>query len=220
MVALEEQNRLFALIGEKLNTKIECFVIGGSAMLYYGAKQVTKDIDLVFLNEKDRNIVARILKELGFETRNAKILYFEKENIPVLLQRGDARFDLFSKKIVCFELSDSIIEKVKEVYEYGNLIIKVVSPEDIILLKCATERAGDRLDAAELIAKFNINWETIMSESIAQTKEGREIFPVFLYDFLCELKEDLKADIPNDVIKRVMKIGEKAMLQALKKKHR
>ena len=76
------------------------------------------------------------------------------------------------------------------------------------------------MDAAELIAKFNINWETIMSESIAQTKEGREIFPVFLYDFLCELKEDLKADIPNDVIKRVMKIGEKAMLQALKKKHR
>ena len=74
-------------------------------------------------------------------------------------------------------------------HEFGNLIIKTISPEDIISLKCATEREKDRNDAASLIEKFNIDWEVIIKESIHQTEkvccENRKWFSTVVY--LCVL---------------------------------
>ncbi len=66
MTTLKEQQELFTILGKYLKEKIECFVIGGSAMLYYGAKDVTKDIDIVFINEESREKIIKILKSLGF----------------------------------------------------------------------------------------------------------------------------------------------------------
>lgn len=114
------------------------------------------------------------------------------------------------------KVTDSIKGRVKEVHEFDNFIVKILSPEDIIMFKCATEREKDRDDALELIKKFNIDWEIIIDESISQTKIGGDIYPVFLFDFLSELKEELKADIPSDVIRKIRKIGEEIMLKKIK----
>ena len=105
--------------------------------------------------------------------------------------------------IITMKLTDSIKSRVKEVHEFDNFIIKTLSPEDIIMFKCATEREKDRDDALEIIKKFNINWNIIIEESIAQTKIGGDVYPVYLYYFLLELKEDLKADMPMEVIKKI-----------------
>lgn len=219
MIDLTRQNELFISIGRKLKRKIEGYLIGGSAMMYYGIKETTKDIDLVFLNKDDRNNVLNVLYDLGFSERSTKLLYIKKKkNVPILMELGESRVDLFLKKIICFEFSKDMINRTKKVYDYGNLIIKVVSLEDIILLKCATERAGDRSDAKDILEKVNVNWDIIIQESLSQTKEGQEIFPVFLYDFLTELKEDLKADIPIKVIRTIRKIAEKEMIKTLKKR--
>ncbi len=222
VVNLEYQNELFLIIGKELKRKIECYVIGGSAMLYQGAKKDTKDIDIVFLNENDQKEVVNVLKELGFKEKNTRLVYIKrlehlKKRSPIMLERGDARIDLFNKVIICFYLTKGIENRVTDVFEFENLIVKIVSPEDIILLKCATERAGDRIDALELINKFNIDWGIIIKESIEQTKLGESIFPVFLYDFLLELKEDLKAEIPDNVLKELMEISEKELVKKLKK---
>ena len=218
MTTLEEQNNLFELIGEKLKKSMECFVVGGSAMLYYGAKNLTKDIDAVFNNKEDRGKFIKILEDLGFKERQAKFLYFEKKNVPILMQRENDRLDLFYDKIIDMKFTETIKERAAKVYEYASLIVKVIAPEDIILLKCATERAGDRLDALELVKKLNINWEIIINESINQTKIGGDAYPVLLFDFLSELKEDLKADIPNEVIRRTRKIAEDTIIKKVKDK--
>ncbi len=218
MIDLAKQNQLLALIGENLKKKIECYVVGGSAMMYYGMKDATKDIDLVFDTNEAREQVEKVLKKLGFQERKTSIIYFQKKNTPIILERQDERFDLFIRKVITFEITDSIKERVSSVYEFANLVIKVVSPEDIILLKCATERAGDRIDAAEIIKARNINWKTIIEESINQTKLGSHLFPVYLFDFLYELKEDLKANIPNDIINKVRDLGEDMITKRLKKK--
>jgi len=220
MTTLEEQNNLFELIGEKLKKSMECFVVGGSAMLYYGAKNLTKDIDAVFNNKEDRGKFIKILEDLGFKERQAKFLYFEKKNVPILMQRENDRLDLFYDKIIDMKFTETIKERAAKVYEYASLIVKVIAPEDIILLKCATERAGDRLDALELVKKLNINWEIIINESINQTKIGGDAYPVLLFDFLSELKEDLKADIPNEVIRRTRKIAEDTIIKKVKDKER
>lgn len=218
MTSLKEQEDIFKIIGKTLDERVECFVIGGSAMLYHGTKEVTKDIDIVFSDERSRETVIKVLKNLGFKERETRLIYFNKKNVPVLLQREDERIDLFCKKIIHFKLTASIMERVSAVYEHGNLITKIVSPEDIILLKCATERAGDRLDAVEILKKHDIDWKKIFEESIHQMDIGEDVFPVYLYDFLLELKEDLKAEIPSYVLKEIRKIGERAMERVLRRK--
>ena len=218
MVNLENQQRLFEDIGKRLKKRTECFVIGGSAMLYYGAKAVTKDIDVVFDDKEGFDNFLKILKEIEFKVKDPEALYFGKENKPALMERGSERVDIFYKEIITFKLSESMVGRIKMVYEYNNLIANVVSPEDIILLKSATERAGDRADALELIKRFNVNWSIITKEAINQTELDKPLFVVFLYEFLLELKEDFKADIPDEVLKSLLKMSEKEMVKRLKKK--
>ncbi|MGF3495095.1 MAG: hypothetical protein ACQXXK_04245 [Methanothrix sp.] len=42
-------------------------VIGGAALLEYGMKDSTKDIDIVCRTERDRDELLRAARELGFE---------------------------------------------------------------------------------------------------------------------------------------------------------
>ncbi|MBI2667483.1 hypothetical protein HYX17_01800 [Candidatus Woesearchaeota archaeon] len=69
MIDLNKQNELFKIFGEKLKKKTECYVIGGSAMIYYGMKDSTKYIDLVFEKEKDREYIVKLLNDLGYRER-------------------------------------------------------------------------------------------------------------------------------------------------------
>lgn len=219
MITQDEQIDLFNLIGKELEQRVECLAIGGSAMMFYGAKESTKDVDLVFMNKKEFELIKNSLRKIGFDERkNITIFkhYYIPKNKPVMMEGKDTRFDLFLKEVISFKISENILERVKETHEFGNLIIKLISPEDIILLKCATEREKDRKDAFELIKKFDINWNILIEESINQTKIGGDIFPVFLYDFLLELKEDFKAEIPAFVIKKIRDIGEEMMIEVIK----
>jgi len=211
MIGLEEQIELFKLIGKELRDNIECIAIGGSAMLFLGLKNSTKDIDLVFLSENDMKKFIIILEKIGFEKEGGKN--------PVLMKRKDVRFDLFLKEIICFKISSGILKRIREKHEFDNLIVDVISPEDIILLKCATDRVGDRVDAAELVKYFSINWDIIIEESIWQMKNGKKIFPIFLFDFLVEL-EDLGVSVPKKVLRKLRKISEDEMIKALSKKRK
>ena len=53
------------------------------------------------------------------------------------------------------------LERIKEVHEFGNLIVKIILPEDIILLKCATEREKDR-DVGEKMMEDRLKSEEII----------------------------------------------------------
>ena len=222
MINFDQQLDYFKLIGKELNVKRECFVIGGSAMMFYNAKSETKDVDLVFMDKEAFNDIKNILVKLGFEEKKSLIRIFkryeEAHNKPIMMIGKETRFDLFLNEIITLKMSDSIIDRVRESHEFENLIIKVVSPEDIILLKSATEREKDKIDALSLINKFNIKWNIIIEESINQSKIGKHLFPVFLFDFLYELKEDLKADIPKDVLNKIRKISENMLEEHLRKK--
>jgi len=187
-------------------------------MLYYGAKDITEDIDIVFTEKESFDNFLTALKELGFSDKNPNLLYFKKEDKPRLMQRGLDRIDIFYKNIIIMKLSESMINRIRAVYEYDNLIINVLSPEDIILLKCATERAGDRKDAMELINRFNINWNIIVEEALHQTNLNKPLFVVFLYEFLLELKEDFDAEVPREVLDTLLKKSEEEMIKGLKTK--
>ena len=217
MIGLEEQLSLFKLIGTELRKRTEVLVIGGSAMLFYGAKTATKDVDIA-LSEKNRKEIVKILERIGFEKR--QIVLDEKhdtKNKPILTIRNNMRLDLFSEEIFSFRLSENIFARVKEVHEFEKLVVKVASPEDIILLKCATDRAGDRIDALSIIKKFNINWDVVIQECLWQTEHGKKMFVIFLLDFVEEINE-IESIIPKDIVRKIRKIAEKQMLDFLKSK--
>src|SRR3989344_1724715 len=127
MINFNDQSSLFKLIGNSLNKKIECFVIGGSAMMFYGAKAETKDVDLVFMNKDDMDDVVKALYDIGFNEKESIIKIFRRyeaaKNKPVMMIKDDIRFDLFLKEIITLKMSKTIIDRVKETHEFNNLII-------------------------------------------------------------------------------------------------
>ena len=220
MINLEEQISLFKIIGSQLKNRVECIAIGGSAMMFYGAKSTTKDVDLVFSKKEDLEAVKEVLFDSGFDERkNIKGIFREDEEIlkPVMMDGTNTRFDLFLNEVIGFKIHEKTIERLKEVHEFGNFTVKTASPEDILMMKACTEREKDRDDAAELIRKFNINWNTILDESSKQTKIGIAAFPILLFDFLTELKENYKVDAPKNVIKELIIIAEKRIEELRKK---
>jgi len=219
-VNVNKQIDLFKLIGDGLKRKVECLVIGGSAMLFYDMKDITKDIDLVFMNEKDFDDVEDVLRKSGYGEKSGIKIFKHYEVIkkkPIMLEDKGIRFDLFLRNVVCFEITESILKRVREAHVFNNFVVKVVSPEDIILLKCATERDRDRDDAKGIIERINVDWDVVIDEAINQTKEEGELFSVFLFDFLLDLKEE-GVDIPKEVIKKIRDISEKEMIKRLKKR--
>ena len=220
MINLEEQISLFKIIGSQLKNRVECIAIGGSAMMFYGAKSTTKDVDLVFSKKEDLEAVKEVLFDSGFDERkNIKGIFREDEETfkPIMMDGTNTRFDLFLNEVIGFKIHEKTIERLKEVHEFGNFTVKTASPEDILMMKACTEREKDRDDAAELIRKFNINWNTILDESSKQTKIGIAAFPILLFDFLTELKENYKVDAPKNVIKELIIIAEKRIEELRKK---
>ena len=213
MINLEEQISLFKnVIGTQLKKRVECIAIGGSAMMFYHAKNTTKDVDLVFLKKEDLEEVKEILFNSGFnERKNIQGIFREDEDSgkPVMMESPETRFDLFLNEVIGFKIHQSTIERLREVHEFGKFIVKTASPEDILMMKGCTERERDRDDAAELVKKVNIDWKVIISETSAQTKIGMVAFPLLLYDFLTELKENKKIDVPKEITKELLSIAEK-----------
>jgi len=219
MINLQEQIGLFKIIGSQLKNKVECIAIGGSAMMFYGAKNATKDVDMVFSKKEDLEDVKNILYKSGFDERNnIKGIFREDETAgkPTMMDGKDTRFDLFLNEVIGFQIHKDTIERIKEVHDFGNFTVKTASPEDILMMKACTERERDRDDAAELVRKFNIDWNAVINESSKQTKIGIAAFPVLLYDFLTELRENFNVDIPKNITKELLLIAEKR-LEELKK---
>src|SRR3989338_4233690 len=95
MINLQEQISLFKnIIGPQLDKRAECIAIGGSAMMFYQAKNSTKDVDLVFLKKEDLEAVKEILFKSGFnERKNIQGIFREEEdtNKPTMMESPETR---------------------------------------------------------------------------------------------------------------------------------
>ncbi len=146
--------------------------------------------------------------------KESKFKIENRQKVSSILNLGEARFDLFLDYLIYFRLTGTIISRIKEVHEFFNMVVKIVSPEDIILFKSMADRASDRVDASDIIRKLNVNWIQVLEEAELQTKNSEYFFSTFLYNFLIGLKEDFKADIPRDFMAKLEKITEKSLLEA------
>lgn len=198
MIEHSEQTELFEKIGKTLRKKTEVYTIGGTALMFYGVKERTKDVDLVFLDEKVRRRFADVLcKKFGYVNalKHIKILikdYAEMKKKPLRLEaHGKPNFDLFLKYLGPLQFSERMKERCTQRHDFDNLSLLITAPEDILLLKSITDRVTDKEDAALIINKFKIDFDAIKKEAAAQNAE------FFLEEFLDEVKKQFKLSKHN-----------------------
>ncbi|MBN1646296.1 hypothetical protein JW868_04625, partial [Candidatus Woesearchaeota archaeon] len=147
MINTKDQEDLFRLISKYIKKDVQCFAIGGTAMMFYGYKNTTNDIDLVFNTEEELATFLDAITELGYTKKSIKDVYSEKKQIimnkPLIYSRGQERFDLFLKEIFGFKLHPNLIAQIQQKHEFiehNELILNVLPIEYLILLKSITNR--------------------------------------------------------------------------------
>lgn len=176
MINIDDQTQLFNLISNYLEKSMSCIAIGGTAMMFLGYKNTTKDIDLVFSSTKDRNMFIKAIKQLGYQEKSLINIYDKKRqennSKPKMFSRGEERFDLFVKNVFGFELkiNDNFIQRI-DFLGKSELNIFILPEEYLILLKSITNRAKDFEDI-ETIAqiKKDIDWGLIVDQAALQRK--------------------------------------------------
>jgi len=200
MISAEEQKNLLLDIARKLKREITTFAIGGTAMLFLGLKDSTKDIDLVFTKEEDRKDFIEAARKIGWTNLNSAIVYGRKENKPIMLKFGDSRLDLFVRKVIYFEFSEEMQKRAIKTRQFEkNLLLKIADMHDIILMKCATDRIKDIDDAKTIIENTEIDFDILFREAKNQLSLGKERTALELGYFLEKLKS-MKVDIPNKIL--------------------
>lgn len=217
MINIRQQEDLFIAIGKMLKRKINVYAIGGTAMMLRGIKNSTLDIDLVFEKNKDRFELSDVLKKLGAKESDVTLVYGLKNNTPLMLELEDSRFDLFMRKIITSNFSDNMKKRAKQVHEFGNFILNVADPIDILIMKSVTSRAKDLEDIISIVKSEKIDWEILINESKEQAKLGNETAVISLGEKLEKLKEQKVINVPQEVLDNLWKFFKKQVKEKSKK---
>lgn len=209
MIKHDEQQELFQTIAKHLNQDVTCYAFGGTAMMYFGCKDQTKDIDLLFEDVQSREKFIHAIAQLGFtETSPFKVYIPDKlreKYRPLMFSLDQIRFDLFASKIFHTTLSPGMQEEVFAVHEFREkhtLTVKALAPEHIFMLKAVTERQNDFDDIRTILEKKpNFNWQYLLDETIWQYKNGDSWVLYDVEKTLQELKEYIF--IPEAYLKKL-----------------
>jgi|TARA_B100001971_G_C18139428_1_gene509530 hypothetical protein len=197
MITHNDQLELFTLISKNIAKDITCWAFGGNAMMFYGYKEETKDIDLLFEDESSRSKFIEAIEELGF-TESSPINVYIPEKLrdkhrPLMFKKEDTRFDLFVNKIFHTVLSPKMKEDIYAMHEFkgkNNLSVSVFRKEHIVMLKGITERQNDFDDIRTIIDKEKtFDWQYFIDEVLWQHKHGDSWVLLDTEKMLKELKK-------------------------------
>jgi hypothetical protein len=197
VITYEDQMDLFRLISRNIKKGLECYAFGGTAMMFYGYKDETKDIDLLFEKDAYSEEFISALKALGFSETTPQNVYIpeklREKDIPRMFKRDDNRFDIFSKKIFKTVISPGMKEDIFAMHEFKenkNLKVKVLRKEHIVLLKAVTERKNDFDDIRTIVEKEKtFDWQYLIDEAIWQYKNGDSWILLDMEKMIKELKQ-------------------------------
>lgn len=206
MITTKDQEELFTLISKYLKNHVTATAIGGTAMMFYGYINITKDIDLIFATKKERDAFIAAITELGYKQKSLREIYDEKhttrKNSPLLFSRGDERFDIFLQDVFGITLPESI--DIVQRHDFpDNLTINILPITHLIALKAVTNRPRDYEDIVT-IAKIEkkIDWDAVVDFIITQKKENQWIL-LDLEEMLQKLKDI--TFIPQKIFDKIYK---------------
>src|SRR3989338_3262575 len=197
MINYSDQMDLFKLISKDIKRDFTCFAFGGTAMMFYGFKDDTKDIDLLFEDEQSRSAFIETIEEEGFEESSPSGIYIPEKlrdkHKPLMLKKGEIRFDLFFGKIFRTQLSQKMREDKYAVHDFKDkhlFRVNVLRTEHLVLLKSLTSRDKDFEDIITIIRKDKrFDWEYLVDEAIWQHENGDSWILLDLEETMTDLKE-------------------------------
>lgn len=161
---------LLEYIGKRLRHKVEGMLIGGNAMMFYGVKGQTKDLDIVLFNKEDVAGIVQIIKSHPLFRKSKVTKKLPYMISPELLKKGEPtiiqdsnipRFDLFYKYVFSVDVKD-IFLKAKRILRFDLLKLKLIEPEDLVFLKGVTGRPVDNEDVVRMIKDVGIDWRLFL----------------------------------------------------------
>lgn len=211
MITYDDQADLFKIISSSMKKDISCYAFGGTAMMFYGYKDETKDIDLLFEDENSRKIFIDCILSQGFKESSPFNIYVPEKlcdkNRLLMFSRDDFRFDLFVNKIFKTRLSPRMKEDLFAVQDYNinkNFRVNVLRKEHIVLLKAATDRDKDFEDIVTILKKEkDFDWQYLLDETIWQSKNGNSWAILDVEKMLKELKSYVF--VPEKYLKQLYK---------------
>jgi len=203
VIDIRQQEELLMAVGKMLPKKMVVYAIGGTAMMLLGIKNSTLDIDFIFERKEERKEFMEALKKLGAKSYDNALAYGTKENIPLMLELGNSRFDMFLDKVVSSVFSKSMKERARQAHEFGNLIVKVAEPSDIMLMKSATSREKDAEDIIAVISRHIVDWNALVEEAQEQVKLGNETAILYLGEKLELLARRKAIALPKGVLDKL-----------------
>lgn len=152
-------------VSVELNNTVHCTLIGGLAMIHHGAKETTKDIDIVFKWKHEIEYFIQALEKMGFNKKyDLSDDYLDLAPHSVYISQEGFMFDMFLNRVLDgFYLTDEMMERCREIHLKGNLHFTLLSPVDIFLFKSITLRDGDLLDMA-FLAPMIKDWDAYQNE--------------------------------------------------------
>lgn len=189
----EEVEEILSSLGDLLDQPVQVLVIGGAAMLEYGLKDSTKDIDLVCRDQVSKDRLLETAKSLGF-----RVVGPEKRHTRLGLDRvavkGGHTLDIFGGRISYdFGLSEGMWDRGRSARTLGKAEMRYASLEDIFILKTIANREQD-IEDCEALAPAGLDYETIYSEVEAQySKAGtveEKIWITYIEEGIGKLEEE------------------------------
>jgi hypothetical protein len=194
----EDVEEILKGLGNYLAEPVQILIIGGAAMLEYGLKDLTKDIDLFCRDAEGKDRLLGAAKRLGFEVFGP-----EKRHARLGLDRvavkGGHTLDIFAGRISCdFGLSEAMWQRGKKTRLLGKAEIRYAAVEDIFSLKLIANRPRDIEDCISL-SSVKMDFEAIYSEILAQyAKAGtveEKIWITYLEEGIGKLEEDYRLQV-------------------------
>ena len=185
-------------IGQQLNNPLTVFLIGGGSMAFRGLKETTKDIDLIVSSGDDLTQLQAVLLGLGYDIVRESDEEYEALGAKRILENDDGcRIDVFNEQVIGkLILSPGIRERSERYLDPGNLVVELVSPEDIFLFKAVAGRVDDIEDMFSLM-QTGLEFDVVEAELETQVELlEQELFVTYVNEALTDLTEQHNVTTP------------------------
>jgi hypothetical protein len=125
--------------------------IGGLANAVHGYPRSTLDLDVLILVEDENlnTLIEKLQGKVQFRSENPVEFASQTKVIPLILP-GGLGVDLV---IGGLEYEKGLLDRAEEVNVFNDITLKIVTPEDLIIMKLISLRAKDRDDVHEILSR-------------------------------------------------------------------
>ena len=187
----------FEKLNNLLSEPVNLYMIGGGAMSFRRLKDATKDIDVVVRSNRDLDLIKTALKKMQYITPAARGAYKKMQASAILENMDGFRWDIFVD-VVCggLKLSEGMMSRSDELFQINDVLVYMISLEDIFIFKSITQRERDLEDMNTLFLQ-GLDFKIIRDEIIWQNEHDHNFaWIAFFYDGIEELISKYSLIVP------------------------